>query len=151
MRGLKATMIIILSLFLSTAAYSQEKPWPTKEEPDVAQEKAATAKEEDRLPIYKEGWQFFLAPYLWIPGAHVSLSHQGRFSGTTVADVPWYDLVPLLFSKAMGAMGRVEVWNGRWGIISDTTFLYIGASGIVKMTVMGSSWVMTHSPVVSVA
>ncbi len=36
MRGLKAT-IIILSLFLSTAAYSQKKPGPTKEEPDVAQ------------------------------------------------------------------------------------------------------------------
>ena len=68
-----------------------------------------------RLPIYKEGWQFFLAPYLWIPGAHLDLSHQGRFSGTIVADVPWYDLVPLLFSKAIGGMGRVEIWNGRWG------------------------------------
>ena len=42
MRGLKATIIIILSLFLSTAAYSQEKPGPTKEEPGVAQEKAAS-------------------------------------------------------------------------------------------------------------
>jgi hypothetical protein len=25
-------------------------------------------------------------------------------------------------------MGRVEIWNGRWGIFSDTTFLYIGES-----------------------
>ena len=128
MRGLKATIIIILSLFLSTAAYSQEKQGPTKEKPEVAQEKAVATQEDDRLPIYKEGWQFFLAPYLWIPGAHISLSHQGRFSGTTVADVPWYNLVPLLFSKAMGAMGRVEIWNGRWGFISDTNFIYIGDS-----------------------
>ena len=45
-----------------------------------------------------------------------------------MADVPWYNLVPLLFSKAMGAMGRVEIWNGRWGVFSDTTFLYIGES-----------------------
>ena len=45
-----------------------------------------------------------------------------------MADVPWYDLVPLLFSKAMGGMGRVEIWNGRWGSISDTNFIYIGDS-----------------------
>ena len=97
-------------------------------EPGSVTEKTDTAKEDDRLPIYKEGWQFFLAPYLWIPGAHLDLSHQGRFSGTTVANVPWYELVPLLFSKAMGGMGRVEIWNGRWGVFSDTTFLYIGES-----------------------
>ena len=127
MRGLKAT-IIILSLFLNTAAYSQEKTGPIKEEPGVTQEQETAVKEDDRLPIYKEGWQFFLAPYLWIPGAHLTLSHQGRFSGTTVANVPWYELVPLLFSKAIGGMGRFEVWNGRWGIFSDTTFLYIGES-----------------------
>jgi hypothetical protein len=128
MRGMIATIIIILSLFLSTAAYSQEERGPAQKEPGSAQEKAAAAQEDERLPIYKEGWQFFLAPYLWIPGVHLDLSHQGRFSGTTVADVPWYNLVPLLFSKAMGGMGRVEIWNGRWGFISDTNFIYIGDS-----------------------
>ncbi|MFZ0051553.1 MAG: hypothetical protein WAK96_07230, partial [Desulfobaccales bacterium] len=50
------------------------------------------------------------------------------FSGTTVVDVPWYDLVPLLFSKAIGGMGRVEIWNGRWGLFSDTNFVYVGES-----------------------
>ena len=97
-------------------------------EPGSATEKADTAKEDDRLPIYKEGWQFIVAPYMWIPGAHLALSHQGRFSGTTVANVPWYELVPLLFTKAIGGMGRVEVWYGKWGVFSDTTFLYIGES-----------------------
>jgi hypothetical protein len=121
MRGWKAAFIIMLLLVWCTASYPQEEPGP-------AQGKAAAAKEDDRLPIYKDGWQFFLAPYLWVPGAHLSLSHQGRFSGTTVADVPWYNLVPLLFSKAMGAMGRVEVWYGKWGVFSDTTFVYIGES-----------------------
>ena len=110
-RTMKTAVTIILLLFVCTAAYSQE--------PGAAKEKATAAKEDDRLPIYKEGWQFFLAPYLWIPGVHLSLSHQGRFSGTTVANVPWYELVPLLFSKAIGGMGRVEVWNGRWGVFSD--------------------------------
>ena len=127
MRTLKTAIIIILLLVLCTAAYSQE-PGAAKEQPGSTQEKATAAKEDDRLPIYKEGWQFFLAPYLWIPGAHLSLSHQGRFSGTTVANVPWYDLVPLLFSKVIGGMGRVEIWNGKWGVFSDTTFIYIGES-----------------------
>ena len=45
-----------------------------------------------------------------------------------MADVPWYELVPLLFSKAIGGMGRVETLNGRWGVFSDTTFVYIGDS-----------------------
>jgi hypothetical protein len=127
-RTLKTAATIILLLFLGTAAYSQEESANTKGEPGLAQEKSTAAKEDDRLPIYKEGWQFILAPYLWIPGVHLNLSYQGRFSGTTVTDVPWYNLVPLLFSKAFGGMGRVEIWNGRWGVFSDTTFVYIGDS-----------------------
>jgi hypothetical protein len=127
MKGLKTIIMIIILLVFSTAAYSQELAIAT-EQPGSAQENAAMAKDDDRLPIYKEGWQFFLAPYLWVPGAHLDLSHQGRFRGTTVADVPWYNLVPLLFSKVMGGMGRVEIWYGRWGLISDTNFIYIGDS-----------------------
>ena len=127
MKGLKATITVILVLVLSTAAYSQELAI-AKEQPSSDQEKAAVAPDDDRLPIYKEGWQFFLAPYLWVPGAHLDLSHQGKFRGTIVADVPWYNLVPLLFSKVMGGMGRVEIWYGRWGLISDTNFIYIGDS-----------------------
>ncbi|MGA7562006.1 MAG: hypothetical protein WBW55_02235 [Desulfobaccales bacterium] len=142
MRSLKTIITIFLFLTLSTAAYPQEDPGTAreqpgsvkedpgtaKEEPGPAQEKAAAAKEDDRLPIHKEGWQFFLAPYLWIPGLHADVSHQDQFSGTTVVDVPWYDVVPLLFSKAMGGMGRVEIWNGRWGLFSDTNFVYIEES-----------------------
>jgi hypothetical protein len=122
--GLLACLLMALAGRDGLAA---DNPIP-QNEPSAAAEKAATPKDDDRLPIYKEGWQFFVAPYLWIPGAHLDLSHQGRISGTTVANVPWYELVPLLFSKAMGGMGRVEIWKGRWGIFSDTTFLYIGES-----------------------
>ena len=128
MKGWKTTLTIILLLVLCTAAFSQEEPSTTREEPGSAQEQATAAKEDDRLPIYKEGWQFFVAPYLWVPGVHLDLSHQGKFSGTAVANVPWYELVPLLFSKVMGGMGRIEVWYGKWGVFSDTTFIYIGES-----------------------
>ena len=93
-----------------------------------AQEKSAAAKDDNRLPFQREGWQFFVAPYLWIPGIHADISPQGQFSGTTIVDVPWYDIVPLLFSKAIGGMGRVEIWKGRWGLFSDTNFVYIGES-----------------------
>ncbi|MGD0216239.1 MAG: hypothetical protein ABSC45_01845 [Desulfobaccales bacterium] len=135
MRSLKTIITIFLFLTLSTAAYPQEdpgtareQPGSVKEEPGPAQEKAADAKEDNRLPFQREGWQFFLAPYLWVPGLHADVSHQGQFSGTTIVDVPWYDVVPLLFSKAIGGMGRVEIWNGRWGLFSDTNFVYVGES-----------------------
>jgi hypothetical protein len=39
----------------------------------------------------------------------------GSNLGTTKINTPWYDLVPKLFSTVFGAMGRVEVWNGKWG------------------------------------
>jgi hypothetical protein len=128
MRRCKITLVIILLLFLCPTAYSQEEPGSVKEGPDPAQEKTSAAKEDDRLPIYKEGWQFFLAPYLWIPGIHGDISLKDKFSGTTIVDVPWYDIVPLLFSKAIGGMGQVEIWKGRWGLFSDTNFVYIGES-----------------------
>ncbi|MEJ2670758.1 MAG: hypothetical protein P8168_00890 [Deltaproteobacteria bacterium] len=128
MKGLKTTIIIILVLAFSTAAYSQAAPASVKQESVAAPEKATAVQDDDRLPIYKQGWQVFLAPYLWIMGAHLDISHQGRVRGTVVADVPWYDIVPLLFSKVMGGMGRVEIWKGRWGLISDTNFIYISDS-----------------------
>jgi len=121
MRSLKTTIMIILVLVFSTAAFSQEGAAPP-------QDKTATAQEDNLLPIYKKGWQFIVAPYLWIPGANINLARQGRFSGTTSVDVPWYNLVPLLFSQAIGAMARVEVWHGRWGFYSDTVFMYVSDS-----------------------
>ena len=125
---LRAALVSVLLMTLTFRAGLAADTSIPQNEPGNVTGKTDTAKEDDRLPIYKDGWQFFLGPYLWIPGAHLSLSHQGRFSGTTVANVPWYELVPLLFSKAIGGMGRVEVWYGRWGVFSDTTFLYIGES-----------------------
>ncbi len=128
MRGWKTALIIVLLLVWSAGAYSQDEPTLVKEKSGFVQEKATADKDDDRLPIYKKGLQVFLAPYLWVPGAHLDLSHQGGFRGAIVAEVPWYNLVPLLFSKVMGGMGRVEIWKGRWGLISDTNFIYIGDS-----------------------
>jgi hypothetical protein len=121
MKGLKATVLIIMVLTFCATAFSQEGAVPS-------QEKTTAAQEKNLLPIYKQGWQFIVAPYLWIPGANINLARQGRFSGTTTVDVPWYNIVPLLFSQAIGAMARVEVWHGRWGFFSDTVFIYLSDS-----------------------
>jgi hypothetical protein len=121
MRGLKAAILIIMVFVLCATAYSQEGAV-------AGQEKAAAAQEDNLLPIYKEGWQFFVAPYVWVPGANINLARQGRFSGTTKVDIPWTDIVPLLFSQVFGAMARVEVWKGRWGFFSDTVFIYLSDS-----------------------
>lgn len=75
-------IIVTLLLAFSGSSVLAQEGGKTPPEP------AAKAKADDRLPIHKEGWQFFLAPYLWIPGVHLDISHQGRFSGTIVADIP---------------------------------------------------------------
>jgi len=126
--NLRTSLIVILLLAFAWSSLLRAAEEPRTPPAGAAPKTSGPAKEDDRLPIYKEGWQFFLAPYLWVPGVHADLSYQGRFRGTVVADVPWYHLVPLLFSKVMGGMGRVEVWYGRWGLISDTNFIYIGDS-----------------------
>jgi hypothetical protein len=125
MKALQTAIAIILLLSLSATAYSQKEIDQATIESVSAQEKAAPAKDDDRLPIYKEGWQFFVAPYLWIPGAHLCVTQQGS---TTVADIPWYDLVPKLFSQAIGGMGSVEIWYNRWGFFADTNYLYMSDS-----------------------
>ena len=121
MKRLKTTVSIIMVLIFFTTAYPQEGAV-------AGQDRAAAAQEDKLLPIYKEGWQFFVAPYVWVPGANINLARQGRFSGTTTVDIPWTDIVPLLFSQVFGAMARVEIWKGRWGFFSDTVFIYLSDS-----------------------
>jgi hypothetical protein len=121
MKGLTATILIIMVLVFCATAYSQEGAV-------APQDKTAAAQEDNLLPIYKQGWQFIVAPYLWVPGVNINLARQGRFSGTTKVDVPWYDIVPLLFSQVFGGMARVEIWKGRWGFFSDTVFIYLSDS-----------------------
>ena len=81
MKSLKIIIVIILVLVFATAAFSQEAAAP-------AQDKSAAAPENNLLPIYKKGWQFFVAPYIWVPGGNINLARQGRFSGTTNLSVP---------------------------------------------------------------
>ena len=125
MKVVKTTFAIILSLFFCTATYLQAEPALAKEESVSAQTKQASAKDDDRLPIFKEGWQIFVAPYMWIPGSNLSINQGGAIIRD---DTPWWDFVPVLFSQAIGGMGTVEIWYNRWGFFSDTNFLYLSDS-----------------------
>jgi hypothetical protein len=127
MRGLRAALIVILLISLSTAAYSQGEQVPDQGEPVSIQKKAATAKADDRLPIQRQDqWQFFLSPYMWIAGINANI---GTLRGTMNPVVPWWEAASTLFSKTIGIMGRAEAWKGRWGVYLDGYYIYLGSSG----------------------
>jgi hypothetical protein len=113
-----------LALVLNTVGFAQ-----TAAEP--AHAASISSEQDNRLPIYREGWQVFIAPYVWVGGSNQNITKQGSNLGTTKINMPWYDLVPHLFSTVFGAMGRVEVWNGKWGFFAENLFMYLGdtASG----------------------
>jgi hypothetical protein len=83
-------------------------------------------KEDDRLPIHKQDeWQFFLTPYLWLTGINGNVT---TLKGTMNTAIPWWDMASVLFSKAIGIMGRAEAWKGRWGFYLDGYYTYMGSS-----------------------
>jgi hypothetical protein len=131
MRTPKTVVIVILFLFLSSAAFSQAATAPVPETAGATADQVGQTKKVNLLPLDKEGWQFFVAPYMWLAGVNLSVSKQGTRGATASVAVPWYDLVPDYFSKLFGAMGRVEIWKDRWGFFVDNVFLYVGdnASG----------------------
>ena len=112
------TILLMLPCNAGYAAAEAGKP------PD----EAVQAKEEEKVPVQKEEWQFFVAPYLWIPGMNINTTFLGQ---TTTVSQGWYDMVPRLFSNVIGAMGRFEAWKGRWGIYVDSYFVYLGASATI--------------------
>ena len=89
---------------------------------------AAPAKEDnDRLPIYpSKEWQFYVSPYIWIPGVNLNIN---ALRATTSTNIAWWDVASRLFSNVFGVMGRAEAWKGRWGLYFDGYYTYLGASG----------------------
>ncbi len=99
------------------------------------QEATESVEEDDRLPIHKEGWQFIVAPYVWLPGVDLELRSQGRFNTRTTVGILWHKWVPELFQgNLLFLMGRVEVWKGRWGIFYDNFWIYVGEAGNFSKT-----------------
>lgn len=131
-------VILLINFYLGSAAPAQELPAqelpaqalpsPTSKDTAATPEKTTPAPVEGQLGIFKEGWQFVVAPYMWIPGMHLNISPVGSGRGSVKATLPWYEVVPKLFSSAMGGMGQVEIWYNGWGLFSDTNFMYLSES-----------------------
>lgn len=120
MRKLQAVLVIILVLAVPCTPGFVAAP------PGTPPETAAQAKDEDRLPIHKQDqWQFFVSPYLWIPGVNLTTT---SLRGSQSVNVPWWDVASVLFSDTIGVMGRAEAWRGRWGVYLDSYFMYVGLS-----------------------
>jgi hypothetical protein len=119
LRLVQIVLTCSLALWLSGVVFAQTMA-------DSANAAPVSSGPDNRLPIYREGWQFFVAPYIWVTGSNQNITKLGSKLGTTKINTPWYDLVPKLFSTVFGAIGRVEVWNGKWGFFAENLFMYLG-------------------------
>jgi hypothetical protein len=119
-------IVILLLLSLTPSGYAEEGTGNPPGAAGITTEAPEKTKGDDRLPIHKQDeWQFFLTPYMWITGMNGNVS---TLKKTTTTAIPWWDVASVLFSNAIGVMGRAEVWKGRWGVYLDGYFTYVGAS-----------------------
>uniref|UniRef100_A0A7C3UXS5 Uncharacterized protein n=1 Tax=Desulfobacca acetoxidans TaxID=60893 RepID=A0A7C3UXS5_9BACT len=120
MKKIQVVLGIILILVMTGTPGHAAAP------PGAPSEEATKVKEDDRLPIHQqEKWQFFVSPYIWIPGVNMTTTSLRKDVNT---NVPWWDTAAALFSKTIGVMGRAEAWKGRWGLYVDGYFTYLGFS-----------------------
>jgi hypothetical protein len=135
MRRFRLTIFgILVLLLICPSTYAAETT-------ETSPESTVKAKADDRLPFQKQDqWQFFLSPYIWIPGINANIT---TLRGTMNPVVPWWEAASTLFSKTFGIMGRAEAWKGRWGVYLDGYYIYAGASG----SQVGASRVKSFGPV----
>jgi hypothetical protein len=113
---------ILLLVILCPVAHAQRE---VAGPPAAGQEGTVKVKEDVRLPVQKEEWQFFFAPYIWIPGINAQATINGHTSNINLG---WWDTASDLFSSTIGVMGRFEAWKGRWGFLLDGYFTYLGGN-----------------------
>ena len=87
------------------------------------------------LPTYAQDtsqstndWEIRLIPYFWMPSLDAEGTIGGPLGGSLSGNVD------LSFGDVMdyfdfGAMGRVEAWKGKWGLIFDGLFMNLSADG----------------------
>ena len=121
-----AVAVFLLIVCLSPWGYAEVGKGSPPEAASTTTEATANTKEDERLPIHKQDqWQFFFAPYLWVPGMNVNTTISRH---TSSVNQGWWDIVPKLFSSAIGGMGRFEVWKGKWGFFVDSYIIYLGGN-----------------------
>jgi len=84
------------------------------------------------LPAYAQvqtqstdNWEIRLRPYVWILSIDAEATVGGTLSSLSAnVDLGFDDIIDNL---DFGAMGRVEIWKGRWGLTFDGLYLALSA------------------------
>ena len=92
-----AVAVILLIVCLSPWGYAEAGTGTPPEAASTATGATAKTNEDDRLPINKQDqWQFFFAPYLWVPGANLNITLHNHDASVSQG---WWDIIPKLFSR----------------------------------------------------
>lgn len=82
------------------------------------------------LPVYgqepaspSDDWEIRLMPYFWMPSLDADATVSGLSGGV---ELSFGDVIDYL---DFAAMGRVEAWKGKWGLIFDGLFMNLSADG----------------------
>ena len=131
MRLRQPFIIVILFLFLSSTAYSQEAAAPFQETAGATP--GQVSQKQEANPFDQEGWKFVAAPYVWLMGMNLKIAKQGTPGAAASVDYPWYDGLTDTVRKIFGGdamigsfMIRTEFGKARWGFLLDYIFLYSG-------------------------
>jgi opacity protein-like surface antigen len=75
-----------------------------------------------------DDWEIRLMPYFWMPSLDAEGTVGGPLGGSLSGnvDLSFGDVLDYL---NFTAMGRIEAWNGKWGLTFDGLFMNLGADG----------------------
>ena len=79
-------------------------------------------------PQTTDDWEIRLMPYFWMPSLDAEGTVGGPLGGSLSGnvDLSFGDVLDYL---NFTAMGRMEAWNGKWGLTFDGIFMNLGADG----------------------
>jgi opacity protein-like surface antigen len=105
----QSTSVFLLVMVISLQAYAQNQSLST------------------------DDWEIRLMPYFWMPSLDAEGTVGGPLGGSLSGNVN------LSFGDVMdyfdfGAMGRLEAWKGKWGLMFDGLFMNLGADGSFEGT-----------------
>ncbi|AQQ71447.1 hypothetical protein SMSP2_01821 [Limihaloglobus sulfuriphilus] len=96
--------VFLFVMMISISAYSESQPQTT------------------------DDWEIRLMPYFWMPSLDAEGTVGGPLGGSLSGniDLSFGDVLDYL---NFTAMGRMEAWNGKWGLTFDGIFMNLGADG----------------------
>ncbi len=79
-------------------------------------------------PRTTDDWEIRLMPYFWMPSLDAEGTVGGPLGGSLSGNVD-LNFGDVLDYLNFTAMGRMEAWNGKWGLTFDGIFMNLGADG----------------------